>query len=191
MNRDEDGPFMAAAPPLRDQPGPISAGADPLDFTAGTSAIRQTAENTIGQQARRGQIVLFVVGGIQLAFMVFFTLWFLQVAQHVEDFSQRLMAAVSWTLGLMLGGLFVSLGFWARRDPLLASAIGLGIYLAANLIDVLLYFGYGIFLLPGVWGYFYLLRLFIIVLLIDAIRAGLAYKRIVNRLILETRQKMT
>lgn len=34
------------------------------------SGIRQTAENAIAQQARRGQIVLFFVGGVQLIIVV-------------------------------------------------------------------------------------------------------------------------
>ena len=47
-----------------------------------------------------------------------------------------------------------------------------------------MYFGFGVPILPpGFW--FWLLRVFIIMLLIDGIRAGLAYQRIVNKLIVE------
>lgn len=175
--------------------------ANPFDFSSpgDISPIRQVAENAIARQARRGSVVLFFVGGLQLIFMFLFTgvlvgemIRLHEEARFLQDPAQARLPFVvyfSYGLGLILGGLFVGLAFWARTDPLLASLIGLGVYLGANAFDFLLLFGFGITILPaGSW--FWLLRIFIILLLIDAIRAGLAYRRIVNKLIVELGQRM-
>ena len=158
---------------------------NPFDFSspADISPIRQVAETAIARQARRGSVVLFFVGGVQLVFMVLFTgflaseiLRLQELANFVQDPEEARLPVVlyfSYALGLILGGLFVGLAIWARADPLLASMIGLGVYLGANAFDLFMYFGFGVPILPpGFW--FWLLRVFIIMLLIDGIRAGLA-----------------
>jgi hypothetical protein len=169
---------------------------NPFDFASSDAIapIRQVAENAIAKQARRGSIVLFLVSGLQLVFTFLFgaTLvgaiiernrW-MELAPNANVAPIHPLVFFSCGLGAVLGLAFLGLGFWTRKDPLLAPALGLGLFVIANLFDFVLLFGFGLPLLPGgLW--FWLLRLFIIVLLIDAIRAGLAYRRIVNKLILE------
>jgi hypothetical protein len=179
----------------------MSQNGNPFDFSspADVSPIRQVAQNAIGRQARRGSLVLFFVGGLQLIFMFLFTgvlvgemIRLNEAARFLQDPAEASLPLVVYfyyALGLILGGLFVGLAFWARSDPLLASLIGLGVYLGANAFDFLLLFGFGITILPaGSW--FWLLRIFIVLLLIDAIRAGFAYRRIVNKLIVELGERV-
>jgi hypothetical protein len=167
----------------------------PFDFSSSqaTAPIRCAAQQAVASQARRGAFVLFLVGGLQFVFMFLFTtilvgetLRLRRLEQPVAPVDSAIppLVYVSYAIGVGLAALFVGLGFWARRDPLLASIIGLACYLGASIFDLVLSFGYGLTLLPGgAWSL--LLRAFIVVLLIDAIRAGAAYKRIVNRLIAE------
>jgi len=177
-------------------PGDPLPEGNPFDFVSSgaIAPIRQVAENAIATQARRGSVVLFFVSGLQLVFTFLFTTTLVGtiielnrwagLARNPDEFRIHPLVFISCGLGLVLGLTFLGLGFWARKDPLLAPSIGLGLYVAANLFDFILLFGFGLTLLPGgMW--FWLLRLFIFVLLIDAIRAGLAYRQIVNKLILE------
>jgi hypothetical protein len=173
----------------------------PFDFSppGSISPLRLSAQSEIGKQARRGAITLFVVAGLQAVFMVFFTIALIatlvrlrQWEPHVADPAQLrlpMLIYVSYGSGLLLLMVFLGLGFWTRRDPLLASIMGFTIFLAANVFDLVLAFGFGlgftfgsgIGLMCGGW----FVRCFIGLLLLDAIRASLAYRRIVNKLILE------
>lgn len=177
-----------------------STGADPSAFAfvsaTGHASIRNTAENAIAQEVRRGTIFLFFIGGAQLAFMLFVTIRMAgefgrlnQPLAFGDNPADRQLIFLAWGLGLMVGGTFVGLGFWARRDPVLAPKVGLGLYVAANLVDIALSTGYGIMLLPGGWPWFWVFRGVFVVFLLDAIRAGVAYKRIVNRMIEEMRRE--
>jgi hypothetical protein len=166
----------------REDPNPFD-----FDATEPVAPIRQLAENTIARHARRSCIVLCFVGGLQLVFMflVFVPsginwLW----AVNPENLIFHPQFYLWFAAGVILGIFFLVLGFWAQSDPLLPPILGLGLYVGANLLDAILFFDFAITLLPaGPW--FWLLRVFIVVLLIDAIRAGLAYFKIVNKLIVE------
>jgi hypothetical protein len=177
---------MSTPEPPRDE--------NPFDFSISEAIapIRQVAENAIATQARRGSVVLFFVSGLQLVFVFLFSSTLVgaivernrwaEVAPNAEP--THPLVFFSCGLGAILGFTFLALGFWARKDPLLAPALGLGLFVTANLFDFILLFGFGLPLLPGGF-WFWLLRMFIVVLLIDAIRAGVAYRRIVNKLIVE------
>src|SRR5262245_37796078 len=173
---------------------PPPADPDPFDFAVsdGVAPIRRSAARVIASQARRGSLLLFLVGLLQLVFMVLFTASLIAAIVELNRLAELVGQApglhplvyVSYALGLFSTGLFLALGFWARRDPVLAPTIGLAVYLGIHAFDLVLFFGFGLSLmLSGPW--FWFLRGFIVVLFIDAIRAGLAYSRIVNKLIME------
>lgn len=180
---------ITAQPPAADEQ-PV--GPDVFNFSSPgeVAPIRQIAQNAIASQVRRGQIVLFFVGGLQLAVVGHIAKMNQWAMQNPAQLSNDPLVSFTFGLGVLLGILFLAAGFWVRLDPLLAPAVGLGIYLTANLFDAVLLFGFGMTLLPAglcLW----LPRFFIVVLLIDAIRAGMAYRQIVNRLIVETRREST
>ncbi|MBM4072611.1 MAG: hypothetical protein FJ271_27340 [Planctomycetes bacterium] len=163
---------------------PSGADAEAFKFTSTHDSIRQTAENAIAYQTGRGRRLLFVLGGAQLGFMWLFTVTLADEFRRRND-----LVLMTWFLGIMIGSLFIGLGFWSRRDPLLASVIALSVYLAANVTDLVLFFGLGIMLLPGGWLWFWVIRAVLVAFLIDSVRAALAYKRIVNKMIEEMRRE--
>lgn len=164
-------------------PKPLGADAEVFKFTSTDDSIRQTAENAIAQQVNRGEIVLYVIGGAQLVFMRYFVPF---NTGRLSLSDAPLLVLFCLALGILFGSVFIGLGFWSRRDPLLASITALCVYVVANVMDLLFVFGFGIMLLPsGLW--FWLIRVLLVVFLIDAIRAAAAYKRIVNKMIAEMR----
>jgi hypothetical protein len=169
-----------------------------FDFTSSSAipAIRLTAQDAIARQARRGSVTLLLVAGLQLIFVVLFTLQLIRSNLWLNDLkgrgydpsqlSMHWLVYFSYGLAVLLGVLFLALGIWARKDPLLAACIGLGVYVGVNVLDLIWLFAFGLEVLPG--GCLSLpVVCLIVVLLIDAIRASLVYRRLVNKLIVEIR----
>jgi hypothetical protein len=185
---------------VEQMPHDTSQDENPFDFTpsGSISTLRLTAQDAVGKQARRSSITLFVVAGLQAVFMVFFTLALVQAFLRMREWESYgadpsqlrlpLLVYVSYALGLLLGSFFLALALWARRDPLLATILGLVVFIGANVFDTVLVFGFGLAVLPG-GPFLWLERIFVIVLLGDALRASLVYRRIVNKLIVEARPR--
>src|SRR5579859_6313340 len=106
-----------------EEPNPFA-----FDATDAVAPIRQVAENAIARHARRGSIVLFFVGGLQLVFMFLFGMMLVAlIAERIrlnqEEIGIHPLVFFSFALGVILGIVFLGLGFWSRRDPLLAPII--------------------------------------------------------------------
>src|SRR5262249_2481630 len=135
----------------RDDPNPFDfASAEPI------APIRQVAENAIARHARRGSVVLFFVGGMQLVYIFLFGMHILgEIARlnQLIPFDPALdihpLVFFSFGLGVLLGALFVGLGVWTRHDPILAPSLGLGFYVGANVFDIILLFGFNLALMPS------------------------------------------
>jgi NIPSNAP len=83
-----------------------------------------------------------------------------------------LLVHVSYGLGLFPGLSILALGIWAWRDPLLATILGVVVFIGASGFDTPLLFGFGLAVMPS--GHFmWLVQAFIVVLLVDGHRVPL------------------
>lgn len=154
-------PAPATAPPR----APKATEPDPLDFTAGESLSPDWCNSHLRHDCQRGAIALWAVALIGLG-------WFglaMFLARNVPP--ERLPAGfATWkTLALAEIGLFFVLGLWTWFGSALPPFLGLLLFLTDQIVLAVLYGP--LWLLSG-----WVVKLFIILALIDAIRAGCRYQ---------------
>ncbi|GEM_PF-6511249 len=187
-----------AAIPQASSPTPSPAAPspdDPFSFDAATSEVVSTGaiDRYILRQARRVYLVMLIIGFLSILCNAGEMLTSYNAVQMAEKAKNtpglfyigpspslmRVVLIVS-SAGLIAGLVFVGLAFWARNNPLPPAIIGLVIYVIFAVVATIIDFSAGAaFGLMSIWGWIW--KLIIILLFVDAIRAGLVLRRRLQR----------
>lgn len=137
------------------------------DSMASTSAGRQLVSDELQKNLKKAKNALLAVAIIQ-------TLFGLLIFGVVKS---RLPAGQAPVLLITLFGiaaLFYGLYFWARRSPLPAAIVGLILFITLHLVDAIAD--------PTQLARGLIMKIIIVVMLVQAIQAGVKYKRLLPQL---------
>lgn len=138
---------------------------------ATTGAGRRLQQEELLKTSRKASLALFIVAGMQIVIGIVVGLIIQNTPDPGIDPDARQKAFLLTTSILVgIGVIFLVLGFWARRSPLPASILGLAFFITIHTLDAL---ADPTALLRG-----WLIKLIVILMLVNAIRASLKHKQL-------------